>query len=272
VGGKAKMKTKPVILFPILLFAAAVVFSGGNAEGGETTISIIFDQKLVNPDLERRQGFGCVIKTPKANILFDTGYGSGAGKVLLSNMDKMNIDPMDIDMVVISHTDLTGGLLAFLEKNPNVTVYGPKTLNYKSLVAIHGAQYRELARFTKIARDIYSTGGFNSETNSTMEQSLVIDTEAGLVVVTGCAHPGIINVLERIKEKLPNRNFYLVMGGFHLVSATRSERDRVLEDFIELGVQKVSPCHCSGLFREIAKREYKENYIEGGVGQIIVIR
>ena len=105
-----------------------------------------------------------------------------------------------------------------------------------------------------------------------MEQSLVIDAEPGLVVVCGCAHPGIINVLERVKSDLPNRNFHLVMGGFHLENTFAKEREQILQRFIELGVQKVCPCHCSGRFREIAEREYKENYIEGGVGQIIVVR
>ena len=266
------MKTRMGILLVVLLLVSAVSFSDESSGGSEITISIVFDRNLINPELDGWEGFGCVVATPKVNILFDTGYGSRAGEILLSNMEKMNIDPLDIDIVVISHSHLTAGLSAFLKENPDVTVYGPETMDYGIIVEKYGAQYRELAKFTKLAKNVYSTGGFRSKTGSTMEQSLVIDAEPGLVVVCGCAHPGIINVLERVKSDLPNRNFHLVMGGFHLENTFAKEREQILQRFIELGVQKVCPCHCSGRFREIAEREYKENYIEGGVGQIIVVR
>ena len=267
--GGVRMKTRNGICFGVLLFAAVLGFPGDKVQEGETTISIVIDDTRFNQELMRGMGFGCVINTPEANILFDTGYESSAGRVLMSNMEEMDIDPMDIDMVVISHCHLTGGLEAFLDRNPNVTVYGPTSLGYKLIVESYGAKYEELSEFTKLSKNIYSTGGINSEIDRIMEQSLVVDTEAGLVVACGCAHPGIINVLEKIKKELPNREFCLVLGGFHLETVFREERERVLAEFIRLGVKKVSPCHCSGQFREIAKREYKENYIEGGSGQII---
>jgi 7,8-dihydropterin-6-yl-methyl-4-(beta-D-ribofuranosyl)aminobenzene 5'-phosphate synthase len=267
--GDKKMKTRNGICVGVLLFAAAFVFPGDKIQEGETTISIVIDDTRYNKELMRGTGFGCVINTPEANILFDTGEESGAGSVLISNMEKMDIDPMDIDMVVISHWHLTGGLEAFLDRNPNVTVYGPTSLNYKPIVESYGAEYRELSEFTNLSKNIYSTGGIYSKIDYLAEQSLVIDTEAGLVVVCGCAHPGIINVLEKIKKELPKREFYLVMGGFHLETVFQKQREQILSEFIRLGVKKVSPCHCSGPFREIAKREYKKNYIEGGSGQII---
>jgi 7,8-dihydropterin-6-yl-methyl-4-(beta-D-ribofuranosyl)aminobenzene 5'-phosphate synthase len=131
---------------------------------------------------------------------------------------------------------------------------------------------RELDKFTKIAKYVYSTGGFKSDTGSNIEQSLAIDTEAGLVVVCGCAHPGIINVLERVMASLPNRKLHLIMGGFHLQATTAEHREQILRRFLELGVEMVSPCSCSGgRFRESAKQEFEENYIECGVGLIIRI-
>jgi 7,8-dihydropterin-6-yl-methyl-4-(beta-D-ribofuranosyl)aminobenzene 5'-phosphate synthase len=266
------MKTRIGIYVGILLLAAVLGFPDGKIQEGETTISIVIDDARFNKDLMRGMGFGCVIITPEVNILFDSGYESTAGAVLMSNMEMMDIDPMDIDTVVISHYHLTGGLEAFLDRNPNVTVYVPAGLGfqrYKQIVESHGAEYLELAKFTKLSENIYSTGAINSEIDRIMEQTLVVDTEAGLVVVCGCAHPGIVNVLEIIKEELPNREFCLVMGGFHLENVFQKQREQVLTEFIRLGVKKVCPCHCSGPFREIARRAYEKNYIEGGSGQII---
>jgi len=256
----------------VLTLAASIVCASGKLETGETTISIVLDRYSVNPELERPGGFSCVIQMPVANILFDTGYGSSAGKFLLSNMEKMNIDPLDIDIVVISHSHLKGGLMDFLERNPNVTVCYPGACREEAMVENYGAKLRELDKFTKIAKHVYSTGGFKSETDPNIEQSLVIDTEAGLVVVCGCAHPGIINVLERVMASLPNKNLHLVMGGFHLESMTLERQEQILQRFIELGVDRVSPCSCSGgRFREIAEQEFEDNYIECGVGLIIRI-
>jgi 7,8-dihydropterin-6-yl-methyl-4-(beta-D-ribofuranosyl)aminobenzene 5'-phosphate synthase len=259
------------ISFTVFALAASIVFANGELEVGETTISIVLDDYSEDPELERQKGFGCVVQTPVATILFDTGSRFGAGKVLLSNMDKMNIDPLDIDIVFISHSHFTAGLEDFLKKNPNVTVYGPETLNIGRLVENSGAKYQELNEFTKIAKHIYSTGGFRSDTDSNMEQSLVIDTELGSVVICGCSHPGIINVLERVMDNPQSKKIHLVIGGFHLEYTPQENREEILQHFIELGVQKVAPCHCSGRFRENAEQGYKENYIECGVGLIIRI-
>ena len=73
------------------------------------TIVVVYDNYQVNSNLSPAWGFGCVIRTPTQDILFDTG---GDSSILLSNMEKMNIDPKDIDIVVISHIhgDHVGGL------------------------------------------------------------------------------------------------------------------------------------------------------------------
>jgi len=232
----------------------------------------VFDSYIVNTDLKRHSsGFGCVIRTQELNILFDTGYQIG-GKILLSNMEKMNIDPKDIDIIVISHEHLDRGLEGFLKKNPNVKVYVPGSLPYiKRIVEKYGATYLEMNEFSKIADHIYSTGSMEGEYGgSILEQSLVIDTNKGLAVICGCAHPGIIKILERIKEMLPDKKFYLVMRGFHLQGSSTAELEGIIKEFKTLGVKKVAPSHCSGdNFRELSKQKFGKSYIEGGVGQII---
>lgn len=263
------MKTSTLILIIILVLVAPVLCAGG--KNWEISILNVFDSYVVNSDLESHTAFGCVIRTPKIDILFDTGYGVTAGAILLSNMEKMNIDPKDIDIVVISHFHCDKGLEGFLKKNANVKVYVPGSdLRYKKkMVKNYGAEYLEVGEFSEITEDVYSTGAMEAPYALT-EQSLVIDTKEGLVVITGCAHPGIVNVLKRIKEMLPDKNLYLVMGGFHLRGVSEAKLESIIKEFKRLGVKKVAPSHCSGdSFRELSKREYKKDYIEGGVGQII---
>ena len=89
----------------------------------------------------------------------------------------------------------------------------------------------------------------------------------GLVIITGCAHPGIVNIVKRTEELMKRDKVYLVLGGFHHPPLS------CVKEFKELGVEKVAPSHCTGdLAREAFRKEYKENFIEYGVGKIIEIK
>jgi len=93
-----------------------------------------------------------------------------------------------------------------------------------------------------------------------------------LVVITGCAHPGITLIVSKAKEVVKG-NVYLVLGGFHMAGFSKREIEKVIYDFKDLGVKKVAPCHCSG--REtiiLFEKEYGENFIRAGVGKIIEIK
>ena len=93
-------------------------------------------------------------------------------------------------------------------------------------------------------------------------------TAGGVIIVyfTGCAHPGVVNIVAQAKE-ITGEEVHLVMGGFHLGEASQAAIEGIVEDFRELGVQKAAPCHCSGdLARSIFEREYGEDFIQVGVG------
>ena len=88
-------------------------------------ITIVYDNEAYKKDLKADWGFSCLVEienTPK--ILFDTGAN---GSILLYNMKKLDIDPMIIDEIFISHYhgDHTGGLSGFLKINKDVKVYVP---------------------------------------------------------------------------------------------------------------------------------------------------
>jgi 7,8-dihydropterin-6-yl-methyl-4-(beta-D-ribofuranosyl)aminobenzene 5'-phosphate synthase len=216
-------------------------------------ITIVYDNTAVRPGLQADWGFSALVEienTPK--ILFDTGAN---GEILLSNMEKMGINPKEIDFVFISHLhgDHTGGLPGILEIKSNLKVYKPESFSGPA----------------QIINGVWTTGPLGTDIE---EQSLIIESEKGLIIITGCSHPGIVNIIKKAKEMFPNENIYLVLGGFHLFSASDSELRSIISDFRKLGVQKAAPCHCSGdRCRELFKEEYKENFIENGVGKIIEI-
>jgi len=72
-----------------------------------------------------------------------------------------------------------------------------------------------------------------------------LDTKKWLIIITGCAHPGIVDIVKKATKILPYKKIYLVMGGFHLSGDSYSEIEEIIEVFRNLAVQKIAPSHCS---------------------------
>lgn len=232
------------------------------------TISMVYDNYVYDPRLRTDWGISCLVRADDKSILFDTG---GNSKILLYNMEKLKIKPEEIDIVVLSHIhgDHVGGLFGFLEKNSDVKVYLPKSFpaSFKDNVKSTGAVPIDVHEPCEVCNGIYTTG----ELNGIKEQSLVINTNKGLVIISGCAHPGIVKIVRKAKG-LTNQSAYLVMGGFHLSGASDATLKNIINSFRKVGVKKVAPCHCSGdRCRELFKEEYKEDFISNGVGKVIRI-
>jgi 7,8-dihydropterin-6-yl-methyl-4-(beta-D-ribofuranosyl)aminobenzene 5'-phosphate synthase len=103
------------------------------------------------------------------------------------------------------------------------------------------------------------------------EESLIIRTNKGLIVITGCAHPGVANIIKKAKEMLKSE-VYLVLGGFHLCWMSSFQIKGIIKGVKKEGVKKVSPCHCSGdLARKLFKEAYGKDFILSGVGKRIKI-
>ena len=224
----------------------------------ELSLKVIFDNKSLRPELEPGWGFACVVYLPDKTILFDTGADGG---ILTENMQKLNVNPEEIEAVVLSHAhwDHANGLGNFLAANSRVTVYLPKSFpdNYKGSIKEAGARVEEISGGRMLFERVYTTGEMQG---IIAEQALAIITSRGLVVITGCAHPGIVSIVRKAKE-LTGENVYMVLGGFHF-----PERS-VVDSFRELGVQKAAPCHCSGNEAiEFFAQDYDNDFIQVGVG------
>ncbi len=140
--------------------------------------------------------------------------------------------------------------------------------SFKANVKSRGVKVIDVDKPIKIFNSIYTTGELGTFIK---EQSLVITSDKGLIIVTGCSHPGIVNIVKKAEE-IFDKEVYLVIGGFHLIGSSDSELKSIISDFRKLGVKNVAPCHCSGdRARELFREEYGENFINNGVGKIIKV-
>jgi len=175
-------------------------------------MSIVYDNNPYDDHLRTAWGFSCLVRVGDKSILFDTG---GDGSLLLDNMSKLQIDPGEVDVVLISHihSDHVGGLAAFLAQNSDVTVYLPVSFpgHLKDQVRSSGARLEEVREPRELLDGVYTTGELDG---GVKEQSLVVRTDRGLVVATGCAHPGVVEIVRKAKEIADGR-VHLVVGGFH---------------------------------------------------------
>ena len=258
-------KVSGIIL--VLLFTISFVTL---AIAKDLDLTIIYDNNSYIENLETRWGFSCLVEGLEKTILFDVG---GDGLVLLRNMEKLKIDPKEIDVVILSHIhyDHIGGLSHFLQKNPHVTVYMPSSLpkSVKNKVKDVGAKLIEVQASTEICKNAYSTGELGKWIK---EESLIIKTTKGLVIITGCAHPGVVDIIEKAKEMLKTR-VYLVLGGFHLCGMNARQVKEIVKEVKKEKVEKVAPCHCSGdLARKLFEETYGKDLILVGCGKEIKIK
>lgn len=233
-------------------------------------LTIVYDNNPHEERLETDWGFSCFIQGLEKNILFDTGT---QGRILLSNMDKIGIQPDAVDLVILSHNhrDHTGGLEALLGQNSKIQVWLPSFFpsSLKEGAREKGAELVEVKDFQKIFEGAYTTGVVEGWIK---EQSLILEAASGIIVITGCAHPRITKILSLTKEQL-KQNIYLALGGFHLAGFDKNEIKAIIAAFRDLSVKKAGPCHCSGdEARKYFGEEYKENFIQIGVGTRIEVR
>jgi 7,8-dihydropterin-6-yl-methyl-4-(beta-D-ribofuranosyl)aminobenzene 5'-phosphate synthase len=243
------------------------VYPGSERSQGRLTI--LYDNNSCDDRLKSSWGFSCLIEFEGETILFDTG---GDGEVLLANMRLLNKDPKAIDMIVLSHIhgDHTGGLWSLLRKKSSLKVYIPASFpqEFEQRAKEFGAEVFRVDTPLEIGRGIYSTGEMG---HGIKEQSLIIRTSKGMILITGCAHPGIIEIMKQA-QAIAGKDIYMVIGGWHLSSAGEREIKGIIGAFLRMGIQKVAPCHCTG-DRAMAmfKSEYGENFIQAGAGRIIEI-
>jgi len=239
------------------------------ADGLSLRLTVISNNIGYNGLLKTSWGFSCLVEGTEKTILFDTG---GDGSILLENMRLLRIDPGVVDAVVLSHihADHTGGLEAFLRRNPHVDVFVPASfpISLRRAIARFGAQVHVVEDSIELFDRCYSSGEMG---NGIIEQALILRSRKGLVIINGCAHPGIVDVVKEAREMFQDE-VYLAMGGFHLSGTSDSKIREVTGALMGMGVKKLAPSHCTGekataMFREA----WGDHFLEGGAGAMVEV-
>ncbi|UCH09859.1 MAG: MBL fold metallo-hydrolase [Fidelibacterota bacterium] len=248
----------------------AVVGCAANAPPEkEIIVTVLYDNYASVEGVEADWGFACLIQGLEKTILFDTGTQS---EVLLRNAEQLNVDLETAEVIVISHEhrDHTGGLAAVLGDSSGATVYFPVSFTEDfgdAIVAAQGTAVR-VSEPVVLFAGVSLTGEMGSQIK---EQSLILETKEGLLIITGCSHQGIVEILERATE-IHEQDIHLVAGGFHLLNHTEADVGAIIQRFRELGVEKCGATHCTGGGAiEQFEEAYGEDFISMGVGKVLRI-
>ncbi len=242
----------------------------GNGTENLITVKVIYDNYTVEKELTADWGYSILIEGLEKSILFDTGTKP---EIFESNFRKMGLDPDRIEMIVLSHehNDHTGGIPAVVKLKTGIPVLIPVSFSeeFKKELTEYGFEPVMIDKPAIICKDLYTSGEFECQIP---EQSLVLNTRKGLVIMTGCSHPGIIEMLKDIEDTF-SKNIYMVFGGFHLMNKSKKEMDELIREMKSLGVIKCGATHCTGEMQiGMFKDSFGENFFDLGVGNTIEIR
>ena len=276
----------------------------------DVRVTVLAENSVVVPfNVIGEHGFAAFVETPDFNFLFDTGQGKALVNNALAL--KKDLTSIKFLYLSHGHYDHTGGIENLLKIKSPLTVYTHKDAfskrywsknNVKIYVGIPfskayleslGANFVYEQEFREIEKGIYSSGEIERKTdfekideemkvenkNGELVQdqiwddfSLAINTSKGLVVILGCAHSGIVNILNHFINKTGKKDIYAVIGGTHLGFATNEQINATLEVIDKYNIQKLGASHCTGL--EVGAKLYnklKDRFFFAGVGSVLEV-
>jgi len=250
----------------IMLFVITLSGLTHGLESNTIRLTTVFDNTRLNSETTSEWGFACVIEHPQETLLFDTGND---GQILQQNLKVLGFNQVSFSKIIISHMhwDHYGGLETMMDANPNATVYVPASAKMlkDSTVLECCKNLVHVDQPVKIIDHVYSSGELDGPVN---EQSLVITTSNGLVVVTGCAHPGIVKIAEAARDQFPDvQTIDLLMGGFHLMRHAEAQVMEIIQELRVLNVKNVSPTHCTGEKAiDLFQQQFGDHFMKPGIG------
>ena len=268
-----------------------------------TTLSTM----LVNGKGIGEWGYSALIEVDGRKILFDTG---SRPETVLVNARELDIDLSDVEDVFLSHNhwDHIGGLLTLRKElkkhNPKALrrihvgegIFNKRVNSKNTILAIRdeleadGVEFVIYSNQQELFPGVWITGPISRlhdernwsgngkietdsgiiEDNIPEDQSLVIETKDGLVLISGCGHAGLINTLEHVSANRNNIKVFTIIGGFHLFNASDEQLVWTAGKLKDFGVSKIIGAHCTGIDSLYSLRELLElnrgDAIVGSVG------
>ena len=253
-------------------------------------------------------GWSVFLETEHGNYLFDTG----GGKTIINNARQFGKNLSEIKGIILSHHhyDHTSGLLSVLEHTNKVKVYAHPELfkdSYsvrngveryigipyrRELLESKGAEFIFNTDFTEIAPGIMLTGEVPRKTSFERggpslklkfengyiqdtvidDQTLIINTSKGLVIVLGCSHAGIINIINYAIEKTGQKHIHTIFGGTHLGPVDKDTEIKSLAALKEFEIERIGTSHCTGLATSLRVfEEFGERFFFCNVGTVVEV-
>ena len=246
--------------------------------------------------LKYEHGFSAIVEADGIRVLFDTGQ-TGA---FAENAKHLGIDLSETGAVILSHGhyDHTGGVPAlhsiikketpvyagkefFLPKYKRLEdgtwKYNGNPFEKELLPEIHfvGQDVTRLSENLFLFKNFARTNTFETvnpkffvKTDAGFEQDLFPDeialgvkTKQGLVLLVGCSHVGIVNILEHVKKQL-NIPVAAVIGGTHLVEAGEERLQETVKEFKKHGIKTIAVSHCTGeAGMALLKKEFPAGFV-----------
>lgn len=257
-------------------------------------------------------GFSALIETDQGNYLFDTGSGHSVVKNSLElNKDLRTIKKIFLSHGHYDHTgglpevlklrgkvDVHAHPHVFLDRVHVIEENEKETKRFVGLpykrkyLESLGANFIFNKNFIEVEKGVFLTGevprktsfekpdpGLFAEIDGKInqdvfsdDQSLILDTKKGLILVLGCAHSGMINIIHHVIHKTKKEKFYAILGGTHLDFLTPGQLDESIKALKKIKIEKIGVCHCTGMraaFR--LHQEFGDRFFYGSVGSILEI-
>ena len=246
------------------------------------SVTILVENTTPIPGFRGEYGFAALITVDDKQIMFDTG----SEDALIKNAAAGGIDLAQINDLVISHGhfDHTGAVLAFLDTGGDKQVFAHAGIfvpryavwgDFRKAIGVpfapadldrKGAKFIITNDFTEIYPGVFVTGqiprktayedvggSFYVEVGDRLvedllydDMSMVINHPEGLIIISGCAHAGIINTIEHARQQTGQKKVRAFIGGTHLAGASEERMNETIKALKEYDIEQIIPCHCTG--------------------------
>lgn len=234
---------------------------------------------IAKEDLQGEWGLCIYIEYEGKKILLD----AGGSNLFLTNAQKLGLSIEDVDYAVLSHAhyDHANGMTGFFEHNQKANFFLQETAaencyskylffytyiglpkhiltDYKDRITFAKGDFElmpgvyliphktpGLEQIGKRERMYQRTNKKGTWDNFSHEQSLVFDTDKGLVIFNSCSHGGAVNIVNEVSRTFPDKKVYALIGGFHLFNKSGEEIREVAKKLNDTGVSYVCTGHCT---------------------------